>query len=159
MARWIATVPVWCWAALIFVFIGVWVPRPRRPQFVASNIATLSILCVAVCLAVTCRMLLSDIDMEPLGRYLGQQQKDNHPLAVIGNYQGQFGFYGRLQQPIAPVTFDSAQAWALQNPSGLILAKRERRFGDSAPIDLRQQTFNDDWMVISSAALLHGTPH
>ena len=104
-------------------------------------------------------MLLSDIDMEPLGRYLGQQQKDNHPLAVIGNYQGQFGFYGRLQQPIAPVTFDSAKAWTLQNPSGLILAKRERRFEDSAPIDLRQQTFNDDWMVISSAALLHGTPH
>jgi hypothetical protein len=90
---------------------------------------------------------------------LGQQQKDNHPLAAIGNYQGQFGFYGRLQQPITPVTFDSAKAWALENPSGLIITKRERKSGDPAPIDLRRQTFNDDWTVISSAALLHDTKH
>ena len=159
VARWVASVPVWCWGTLILVMVGVLALKPRRPEFVASNIATLSILCAAVGLAAVCQMLLIDIDLEPLGRYLGQQQKDNHPLAAIGNYQGQFGFYGRLQQPIARVTLVSAKAWAQQNPSGLIVAKSERRSGDSAPIDLRKQTFNDDWMVISSATLLHGTSH
>lgn len=95
-------------------------------------------------LAAVCQMLLIDIDLEPLGRYLGQQQKDNHPLAAIGNYQGQFGFYGRLQQPIARVTLVSAKAWAQQNLSGLIVAKKRTKIWDSAPIDLRKQTFNDD---------------
>jgi 4-amino-4-deoxy-L-arabinose transferase-like glycosyltransferase len=159
VVRWVMNVPVWCWGTLILVMTGVLVLKPRRPGFVAPIIATLSILCVAVSFAAACRMLLSDIDLEPLGRYLGQQQKDGHPLAAIGNYQGQFGFYGRLQQPIAPLIFDSAKTWALNNPSGLIITKRERKFGDSVQVDLRQHIFDDDWMVISSANLLHNATH
>lgn len=157
--RWVVNVPAWCWGTLIVVMAGVLVPIPRRPKFVAPTIAMLSAFCVAVSFAATCQILYGDIDLEPLGRNLGQQQKNGHPLAAIGNYQGQFGFYGRLQLPIAPLTFDSAKMWALNNPSGLIITKRERKLGDSAQVGLHQHIFDDDWMAISSANLLHSAPH
>lgn len=157
VTRWLGSVPVWCPATLFALMVGVIAIRPRPARELAPAFAALSIACAAVCLATGCLMLRDEFDMEPLGKYLGQRQQSGHPLALIGDYQGQFGFYARLTKPIAQLERGDAQSWALRNPAGFIVMTPGHDVSGGAHESFRSHTIDGDWIVVGSADLLAGS--
>ena len=43
------------------------------------------------------------------------------PVAFVGDYQGEFGFLGRLRQPLTVIAETSAPGWLTANPSGMLV--------------------------------------
>jgi 4-amino-4-deoxy-L-arabinose transferase-like glycosyltransferase len=148
------SVPIWCPIALLAPMAGLVGIKPRVASEIVPRVATLSVAFAAICLAVACHMLGREFDMEPLGDYLRQQQESNHPLAIVGEYQGQFGFYARLRQPIKSLTSDDAQSWALSNPTGQIILKPGREAPAEVRVDFRDRALDGDWVVIACRNLL-----
>lgn len=54
------------------------------------------------------------------------RQAEPGGLAVMGDYDAQFGFAGRLQSPLARVEPSDLAAWAAAHPQGAILARGDR---------------------------------
>jgi 4-amino-4-deoxy-L-arabinose transferase-like glycosyltransferase len=148
--HWLMTVPLWCPAALLAASMGVLAAQPRAAQDNVPTMFAISIVCAAACLSTGSQLSRDKLDLEPLGKYLGMQQELGHPLAIIGDYEGQFGFYGRLQQPIDQLEFDEVQTWASRNPDGFIITKPGRVSVIKEHADFRTRTFDGEWLVISS---------
>lgn len=147
---WLAGVPIWCPVAMFAAFVGVLAAKPGAARDVVPILSALSIVCAAVCLATGCQLLRGKFDLEPVGRFLGRKQEAGHPLAIIGDYQDQFGFYGRLHRPIEQLAFDDARAWAFQNQDGFIITKPGRNSVAKEPVAFRMRTFEGDWLVVNS---------
>lgn len=43
------------------------------------------------------------------------------PVAFVGEYQGEFGFLGRLRQPLTVIEEPAAPGWLSMNPSGMLI--------------------------------------
>jgi len=64
--------------------------------------------------------------MQNASQVIAQLQADGHAVAVQARYQGEFGFYGRLQQPLIQLAPGTAAAWAVAHPDDyLVLAGRD----------------------------------
>lgn len=151
-------------AAMWFAHPAVWIPflvalpllvaafQLRKPASVAAPaIALVGFSCVAVAMTSIFHFFGTQFDLAPMGRYLGERQAQGHALAVIGNYEGEFGFYGRLQQPVARVTLPCVATWASRNPDGFVVnAPGRQLLGQS---DFRTHSVDGDWSVFRSAVI------
>jgi hypothetical protein len=64
--------------------------------------------------------------MAEVGQALSQAQSRGQPIAYVGDYHGEFQFAGRLQTPLANVPPALATSWALEHPTGALLALADR---------------------------------
>jgi hypothetical protein len=67
-------------------------------------------------------------DLREASEVIARVQADGRAVASIGRYHGQFQFYGRLRQRVAPLAREEAYRWALGNPEGCLVA-----YYDGAP--------------------------
>ncbi|MBP8306641.1 MAG: glycosyltransferase family 39 protein [Burkholderiaceae bacterium] len=66
-------------------------------------------------------------DLEHAARYIAEQQSRGRPVGFVGaRYQGEFGYFGRLKEPIQSLEATAVAAWAAANPEGLLVARRKR---------------------------------
>jgi hypothetical protein len=94
-------------------------------------------------------------DLRPAAHLLGDAERAGHPLADLGNYEGEFHFAGRLTRPITELYGDQAlQDYARAHPDGLVVTHP----GTLTPADLRYallaQPFRSSWVVIWPATSL-----
>lgn len=69
-------------------------------------------------------------DVRPLAAFLAGQEADG--LAVVGRYQGEFGFAGRLEGQLKELRRPQVGQWMARHPDGHVIA----RFRDGAPRQL-----------------------
>lgn len=92
----------------------------------ALRLAMFSLVLMASVLAGTFSIVRQRYDLEAAGDYAGAAQRTGRELAYVGNYQGEFGFYGRLTAPVTIVTPAAAESWCKAHPDGLVIARAKR---------------------------------
>jgi hypothetical protein len=65
-------------------------------------------------------------DMRPIGRFIAQAQAQGRKVAVADRYHGQFGFPGRLLQPLEQLDATTLAAWVQQHPQGYLVMAMPR---------------------------------
>jgi 4-amino-4-deoxy-L-arabinose transferase-like glycosyltransferase len=94
-------------------------------------------------------------DLRPAAHMLGAAERANHPIAYLGNYEGQFHFEGRLTRPIAELFGDQAvQDFARTHPDGVIVTHPEKLDADALRYALLVQPFRSSWLVVWQATSL-----
>jgi hypothetical protein len=94
-------------------------------------------------------------DLRPTAHLLGATEQANHPIAFLGNYEGQFHFEGRLKQPIAELFGDQAvQDFARLHPDGVIVTHPGKLNANDLRYALLVQPFRSSWLVVWSAVSL-----
>ena len=94
-------------------------------------------------------------DLRPTAHLLGATERANHPIAFLGNYEGQFHFEGRLKQPIAELFGDQAvQNFARTHPDGVIVTHPGKLDANDLRYALLVQPFRSSWLVVWPAVSL-----
>ncbi len=94
-------------------------------------------------------------DLHPTAHLLGVAEQTNHPIAYLGNYEGQFHFEGRLTRPIAELFGDQAvQDFARAHPDGVIVTHPEKLDANDLRYALLVQPFRSSWLVVWPAVSL-----
>jgi hypothetical protein len=84
-------------------------------------------------------------------------QEEGRKVAVITRYHGQFGFYGRLKQPVLYIPADGVLAWAEQHPQGyLVMVYRDDL--DDYPKGLFTQPYRGGYLVIREGKAVLANP-
>ncbi len=50
-------------------------------------------------------------DLRPISRYVASAQRSGRPISILGEYHGQFTFFGRMQRPLRVQPVDGALGW------------------------------------------------
>ncbi len=98
-----------------------------------------------------------NFDLRPAAHLLQAADADGRAIGMIGTYEGQFHFEGRLTRPIEYLTQgESVDTFAREHPDGLIITRVEGN--RLQPSDLRYpllvQPFRSSWIVIWPARSL-----
>ncbi|MBX7146927.1 MAG: hypothetical protein K1X44_06435 [Alphaproteobacteria bacterium] len=61
-------------------------------------------------------------DISPIAQHIHMMQDQGHKLAILGKYEGEFDFPGRLKKDLDKIdNVDQALVWATENPQGIIV--------------------------------------
>lgn len=128
----------------------------RRSVVATVGLASSSLLYLALLVANAFLVARPYYDLRTTGAYLGDQQRAGRPIAFVGSrYQGEFGFYGRLLQPIAGIEADAAAEWVADHPDGLVVVRRKRVQSERPfKTELDQPYKTDELYVLSAAEVL-----
>jgi hypothetical protein len=96
------------------------------PARLASLAAATAALVVAANLGFL--VLAPANDAAPIARVLAAAEAEGRRVGMVGDYESEFHFAGRLRQPFADELGDAgAIAWARANPEGVVLRSYGRR--------------------------------
>ena len=154
---WLPDFPVWSLLALSLVAIVALQSGRRKATTAAKHLAVASIAFCATVAAVALPTIRSRYDLEAAGRYVGTQQSAGRPTAYVGNYQGEFTFFGRLRAPVTELKPAQAKDWAAQNPNGLIVSRTKRLLLLESPTPEYRQVYKGDELLMFRALDLSST--
>lgn len=86
-------------------------------------------------------------NLAPAALKIKYMQEHHIPVVFVGNYQGQFNFLGRLEQPIAVVSPKKAKLWAQEHPDGFLITVSARKPQQAYYI----QPHREHWLIFYSA--------
>ena len=151
-AAWLNEIhPVWG-GLLMVAAITVFLLRPAPSVATLVRISLLSVFVIVVVQLGVFRAAAPAYDLRAASEVLARAQQQGRTVAVIDRYHGQFGFYGRLMQPILYIRedSDSVMAWAARHPDAyLVLSYRDRR--DDYPQAVFSQPYRGGDLVIREA--------
>ncbi len=130
---WVSMVnPVWGGLLVVIAAAIVWM-RPLRPTRYPLLLAVLSACVVTVLQLGIFTAAAPAYDMRPIGRFIAQAQAEGREVAVALQYHGQFGFSGRLLQPLAQLDATTLALWVQQHPQGylVMVMPRPDEFADA----------------------------
>lgn len=87
-------------------------------------------------------------DLEAASKFIGEEQRAGRPVAYVGNYQGEFGFLGRLSAPIERVAPHDQRAWLIAHPRGLLVTRLKRARPGGGLARVYQQPYKTDGLVM-----------
>lgn len=134
-------------AALLVWPLALWL---RRRQAAHAEVPVLSLAAVVVCVGLSLAVLPTvapKLDLEPVALAVARAQADGRAVLYVGNYQGEFGFLGRLREPVQSLPVDAAQPWLSAHPDGLVVVRAKRLNGSGALLPEGQQDFKSDRML------------
>lgn len=140
------------WGGLIMAAaMAIVLLRPVRPAHYPALMALLSVYVVSMIHLGVLRPAAPAYDLREASRLIATAQAEGRAVAVMNRYHGEFGFYGRLTQPIARLTADSLREWAQQHPNGYVVMTGR---GDPAGFEpaLFTQPYQNGYL-----AILHGS--
>lgn len=92
-------------------------------------------------------------DLEPAAKRVKAFQDQERPVAYVGKYHGQFQFLGRLVQPLVSLhSIPDGQAWAKDNPTGIVIATLRKGDIPAEPAPLSVQPYRGKYLVMWDAA-------
>lgn len=121
--------PAMLWDLSPFVGVGLvlvgialaWLPVSDIRRRMLDTAVTGALLVVFVILGAA-----SQFDgfyrLDTVNRLLADAQMQHRPIAWLGDYQGDFGFSGRLLKPLYVIDPSQATSWSLNHPDGLLIA-------------------------------------
>ncbi len=120
--------PAILWEIPLYVGVGTgllgvaltWVPRFTLDQRIIRN-AIFSMVIVIGLMAYANKDNTSRADVSRTALYLASRQQSQVPIAHVGEYQGQFHYYGRLTRSITSVSPETIGEWLAENPRGIVV--------------------------------------
>ncbi|MGD8874835.1 MAG: glycosyltransferase family 39 protein [Gammaproteobacteria bacterium] len=123
---WVSMVnPVWGALLVVMAIAIVWMPPVRAVRY-PLLLAVLSVYVVTVLQLGLFTAASPAYDMRPIGRFIAQAQAEGREVAVADRYHGQFGFPGRLLQPLEQLDATTLAAWVQQHPQGYLVMAMPR---------------------------------
>ncbi|PWK92413.1 4-amino-4-deoxy-L-arabinose transferase-like glycosyltransferase [Fulvimonas soli] len=99
--------------------------------------------------------LWPNYDLRPATDLLRAADGSGRAIGIVGGYDGQFHFAGRLTRPLARLQYDaSLQAFAQAHPDGLVVTHLNHPGADAMRYALLVQPFRSSWLVVWPAATL-----
>jgi hypothetical protein len=96
-----------------------------------------------------------NFDLQPSAQMLGAADADHRAIGILGNYEGQFHFAGRLTGSLERLyEGPSLQTFAHEHPDGLVVEHPDKLTNDALRYALLVQPFRSGWVVIWPAASL-----
>ncbi|MGB5540195.1 MAG: hypothetical protein WBO37_08925, partial [Gammaproteobacteria bacterium] len=89
-------------------------------------------------------------DLRQASGVIAAAQAAGQPVATLERYHGQFGFYGRLTEPLLELAPEQARDWARQHPDGLLVLT-ERDPAAPPPDALFAQSYQGGYLAILHA--------
>ncbi|WP_225737573.1 ArnT family glycosyltransferase [Dyella acidiphila] len=94
-------------------------------------------------------------DLGPTAALLSGAQADRQAVAIVGNYEGQFHFAGRLSQPITELwNGEDIAHFAATHPNGLIITHPDQLDTRALRYALLVQPFRSSWVEVWPATTL-----
>jgi hypothetical protein len=154
LPSWLLALGVGC-GVLLLAFV-VWILRARIET--DRIVAAFSAHAVALIVALHVGLLAfrPAFDVTPIAALLARAEADGRPVALLGDYEDQFHFAGRLTRPITEVNHTTALTWVAQNPGGLLITFQKALRQDTAPA--YQEHYRGVYIVIWHArdVIAHG---
>jgi 4-amino-4-deoxy-L-arabinose transferase-like glycosyltransferase len=158
-APWLNEVhPLWGGLLVMLALLLLWLP-PALPERMPLRMLALSVCVVCIGETGVLRIGAPAYDLKQVSRLLAQAQADDRPVAVLDRYHGQFGFYGRLTEPVIQLQRDQLRDWARQYPRGYLVVTDRK--STAAPLQARfAQAYQGGYLAILDAAVVaeHGLP-
>jgi 4-amino-4-deoxy-L-arabinose transferase-like glycosyltransferase len=151
--RWLAAVPLGGLAAVTAAGVGLLVFRRVQGPNATVAIALASVAFCAALLATIFHVAGPSHDLTAASRYIAAQQAVSRPVAMLADsYQGEFGFLGRLRQPLAVLDAEDVPGWFAANPTGLLIGGSHRiHVGKSVTVEYRQPYRANELIMIGAA--------
>lgn len=136
----------------------VLVPRAPRPASAhAPRVAIATLAFVGLLMAVVLPAIGPRYDLRPAAAWVAAAQSAGRSVAFVGNYQGEFGFLGRLETPLYELRPALANQWIHDHPDGLVVARRKRLALRGDPVPEYRQPYKSDELLMFRAADLAAT--
>jgi len=146
-APWLNAVhPVWGGLLLVAAVLLVLLP-PALPVQYPLRMAVLSVAAVTILELGVMRIGAPSYDLEQASRLIASAQAAGHPVATLDRYHGQFGFYGRLTEPLQQLLPGQALQWAQQHPDGYLVITMSGR-AEPQPGALFVQPYQSGYLAI-----------
>ncbi len=145
----------WWWALLPLaaaVMLLTW-HRGRITRNAAVHALTISTAVLLVGLQLAgARAGTVPYDTSAMAARVQQAVQDGHPIAMLGAYNGEYHFSGRLQRThIDVISVDSASAWLRTHPDGLLLRYDRGRTPLVMDGIVARHPFRNGWATLSSS--------
>ena len=103
------------------VILSAAVMRQLRVELIRAG-ALITLVVALLVQAGAAQTAFKGYDLAPLSMLVAQHAG---PVAFVGDYQGEFGFLGRLREPLTVLTDkQAAAAWFVAHPDGMLVAIR-----------------------------------
>ena len=103
-------------------------------------------------------MLRAQFDFTPTAKLLGAAQRAGTKVGFLGEYQLQYQFAGRLQEPVEVLGEAGARAWAVAHPRELLVVNTREAWTHPGPQPVLQQRFRTRWIQVWRAGEWRGLP-
>lgn len=91
-------------------------------------------------------------DLKRAAQFVHRVQLDGRDVAYVGFYQAEFGFLGRLTQPITSIETAQIDEWARNHPNGLVVGRSKRLPVNDAAVVYRQAYRSDELLMVNASS-------
>ena len=146
-APWINNVsPLWGGLLLAAaVVLLMW--RPVCATRYPLRMTLLSVFAALVVYAGIFRTAAPAYDIQAAAEVIAVARQDGRRVASVAHYHGQFGFVGRLRQPLVQLESDSALAWAARHPDDLLVVM-SRELPEQYPMAVFTQPYRSGYLAL-----------
>ena len=156
-APWIAGVqPLWG-GLLVAAAIALLLLPPVTASAYPLRMAILSVFVTAVVYVGIFRTAAPAYDMHAVSRVIAAAQANGLHTASVSRYHGQFGFTGRLQQPLLQLDAGGALAWARQHPDDLLVVITGKS-PEQYPMAVFAQPYRSEYLAVLTGRALIEQP-
>jgi len=105
------------WGVLLAVAaVVLLLQRPLQPTDYPQRLTLFSVFVIGVLHVGIYKTAAPAYDLQAASRVIARVQAAGHEVAMQLRYHGQFGFTGRLTQPVVQLQAGQARVWAEQHP-------------------------------------------
>lgn len=139
--------------SVVFLLLGLLLLQRRRGEL--RRLALAGLIGALTVNTLFTLAVWPNYDLRPAARLLGAAEAQGRPLGIIGGYDGQFHFLGRLTRPLVRLQYDdSLQNFARLHPDGLVVTRLSHPDAQAMRYALLVQPFRSVWLVIWPAPAL-----
>lgn len=126
--------------------------RPATARVDVRRIATATVLAVASLMLAVDVAMREPYDLTAVGDRLSQLQQAGRPLAVAGQYHGQWTLAGRLRQPLQTLQTDRVEAWLAAHPGGrvVVIHRDPTELPAAGTVEYRRR-YRGAWVAVVAA--------
>ncbi len=151
-AAWLNEVSPW-WGGLLLVLGVLYLLLPAgRPRQYPVRMLLLSLCTIMIAEIGVLRVGAPAYDLKAASRLIADAQAEGRPVAITENYHGQFGFYGRLRQPLQEIADAQIRDWTQAHPNGYLVMTGKKSDIDYPGV-IFQQPYQSGYLVIVGAGL------
>jgi len=162
-APWIRNIhPLWG-GLLALTAVALWLPPPLRAIDTPQRLTLFSVLVIVIVHVGIFTTATPAYDLQPASRVIARAQAAGHEVACASRYHGQFGFPGRLLQPVVQLEAGGVLQWASQHPKDyLVVITRSAAAVEAYPKAVFTQPYRSGYLliltgdaVVNNPAVLH----
>ncbi|MGB5179424.1 MAG: glycosyltransferase family 39 protein, partial [Gammaproteobacteria bacterium] len=156
-AAWINDIPPW-WGLLLMVAAPVLLlQRPLQPAAYPQRLTLYSVMVIVIVHIGVFRSAAPAYDVQSASRVIATAQAAGRTVAIASRYHGQFGFAGRLTQPLLQLQADGVLAWAAQHPQDYLVVIT-RSAAEEYPKAVFTQPYRSGYLLILTGAAVTNDP-